>query len=80
MERRIAGKILQTYRRSGVPPERLPERGDEMRVGIRRALLVLGTFLALGIVLAGTAVAGGKHKSFRIVRPVAAPSGCLEGA
>ena len=51
-----------------------------MRPGIGRMLLVLGTILALGIVLAGTAVAGGKNTSFRVVRPVAAPSGCLEGA
>jgi hypothetical protein len=51
-----------------------------MKPGIRRTLLVLGTILALGIVLAGTAVAGGKGNTFRIVRPVVAPSGCLEGA
>jgi hypothetical protein len=46
----------------------------------RRTLLVLGTILALGIVLAGTAVAQSQGGSFRIVRPVAAPDGCLEGA
>ena len=51
-----------------------------MKPGIRRMLLVVGTILALEIVLAGTAVAGAKDNSFRIVRPVAAPSGCLEGA
>jgi hypothetical protein len=51
-----------------------------MKPGIRRVVLVLGTILALGIVLAGTAAAGAKNTSFRIVRPVAAPSGCLEGA
>jgi hypothetical protein len=46
----------------------------------RRTLLVLGTILALGIVVAGTAVAQSQGGSFRIVRPVAAPDGCLEGA
>jgi hypothetical protein len=43
-------------------------------------LLILGTILALGIVLAGTAVAQSQGGSFRIVRPEAPPSGCLEGA
>ena len=51
-----------------------------MKPRTRRLLLVLGTILALGIVLAGTAVAQSQGGSFRIVRPVAAPGGCLEGA
>ena len=50
-----------------------------MKPQVRRMLLVLGTILALGIILAGTAAAGAKNNSFRIVRPVAAPNGCLEG-
>ena len=50
-----------------------------MKRGTRRTLLVLGTILALGIVLAGTAAAQSQGGSFRIVRPVAPPSGCLEG-
>ena len=49
-----------------------------MKRGTRRALLVLGTILAMGIVLAGTAVAQSQGGSFRIVRPEAPPSGCLE--
>lgn len=51
-----------------------------MKLGTRRILLVLGTILALGIILAGTAAAQSRGGSFRIVRPVAAPDGCLEGA
>ena len=51
-----------------------------MRPQVGRMLLVLGTILALGIVLAGTAVAAARNNTFRVVRPVAAPSGCLEGA
>jgi hypothetical protein len=51
-----------------------------MKRGTRRALLVLGTILAMGIVLAGTAVAQSGGGAFRIVRPEAPPSGCLEGA
>ena len=51
-----------------------------MKRGTRRTLLVLGTILALGIVLAGTAAAQSQGGSFRIVRPEAPPSGCLEGA
>ena len=51
-----------------------------MKRGTRRALLVLGTILAMGIILAGTAAAQSQGGSFRIVRPVAPPSGCLEGA
>lgn len=35
---------------------------------------------ALGIILAAAAVAQAKGNSFRVVRPVAAPSGCLEEA
>jgi hypothetical protein len=70
----------EAHRRTSVPPERLPKRGDEMKRGTRRALLVLGIILAMGIVLAGTAVAQSQGGSFRIVRPEVAPSGCLEGA
>jgi hypothetical protein len=51
-----------------------------MKRGTRRALLVLGTILAMGIILAGTAAAQSQGGSFRIVRPEAPPSGCLEGA
>jgi hypothetical protein len=51
-----------------------------MKRKTRRVLLVLGAILALGIVLAGTAAAQAQGGSFRIVRPVAAPDGCLEGA
>ena len=51
-----------------------------MKRGTRRALLVLGTILAMGIVLAGTAAAQSQGGSFRIVRPEAPPSGCLEDA
>ena len=51
-----------------------------MKPSTRRALLVLGTILALGIILAGTAAAQSQGGSFRIVRPEAPPSGCLEGA
>ena len=50
-----------------------------MKRGTRRILLLLGTILVGGI-LAGTAAAQSQGGSFRIVRPVAAPSGCLEGA
>ncbi|HEX5850102.1 MAG TPA: hypothetical protein VFY59_12980, partial [Rubrobacter sp.] len=45
----------------------------------RRALLVMGLILALGLILAGTAMAQSQGGSFRIVRPEAPPSGCLEG-
>jgi hypothetical protein len=51
-----------------------------MTRGTRGALLVLGMILAMGIILAGTAVAQSQGGSFRIVRPEAPPSGCLEGA
>jgi hypothetical protein len=51
-----------------------------MKRGTRRTLLVLGTILAMGIVLAGTAAAQSQGGSFRIVRPEVLPSGCLEGA
>ena len=51
-----------------------------MRQGTRRTLLVLGMILAMGIILAGTAVAQSAGGSFRIVRPENPPSGCLEGA
>ena len=51
-----------------------------MKPKTRRVLLVLVTILALGIVLAGTAVAQSQGGSFRVVRPVDAPNGCLEGA
>jgi hypothetical protein len=51
-----------------------------MKRGTRRALLVLGTILALGIILAGTAAAQSQGGSFRIIRPESPPSGCLEGA
>jgi hypothetical protein len=51
-----------------------------MKLGTRRVLLVMGTIIALGVILAGTAVAQNQAGSFRIVRPVAAPTGCLEGA
>ena len=51
-----------------------------MKPRTRHALLVLGTILAVGIILAGAAAAQTQGGSFRIVRPVAAPSGCLEGA
>jgi len=70
----------EARRRNGAPPERLPKRGDQMKPGIRRMLLVLGAILALGIVLVGTAAAAAKNNSFRIVRPVDAPNGCLEGS
>jgi hypothetical protein len=51
-----------------------------MSLGHKRALLVLGAIFALAIVIAGTAAAQAKGSNFRIVRPVAAPEGCLEGA
>jgi len=51
-----------------------------MKRGTRRTLLVLGTILAMGIILAGTAVAQSQGGSFRIVRPVEAPDGCLKRA
>jgi hypothetical protein len=50
-----------------------------MKRGTRLTLLVLGTILAMGIILAGTAAAQSQGGSFRIVRPVAPPNGCLEG-
>ena len=50
-----------------------------MKRRTRRALLVLGVILAMGLILAGTAVAQSQRGSFRIVRPEAPPSGCLEG-
>lgn len=46
----------------------------------RRALLALVAVLALGVILAGGAVAQAGGSSFRVVRPVAAPDGCLERA
>lgn len=49
-----------------------------MKPRTRRMLLILGTILVLGIILAGTAAAQSGRGSFRIVRPVAAPDGCLE--
>jgi hypothetical protein len=51
-----------------------------MKRGTRRALLVLGTILAMGIILAGTAAAQSQGGSFRIIRPESPPSGCLEGS
>ena len=45
-----------------------------MKRGTRRALLVLGTILAMGIILAGTAAAQSQGGSFRIVRPEAPPA------
>lgn len=51
-----------------------------MKPGTRRTLLLLGAILALGGILAGTAAAQVKGTSFKVVRPVAAPSGCLEEA
>lgn len=51
-----------------------------MKPRTRGVLLVLGTVLALGIIFAATAAAQAKGKTFRVVRPVDAPSGCLEEA
>ncbi len=51
-----------------------------MNLRSRRALLVLAAVLVLGVVFAGAAVAQVRGSSFRVVRPVAAPEGCLERA
>ena len=46
----------------------------------RRMPLILGAILVLGVLLAGTVAAQSKNSSFRMVRPMAAPQGCLEDA
>ncbi len=51
-----------------------------MKSRSRRMLLLLGVAILVGGILAGTAAAQSQGGSFRIVRPVAAPNGCLEGA
>lgn len=51
-----------------------------MKSRVRFMLLLLGLALVVGGILAGAAVAGGKNKNFRVVRPENAPNGCLEGA
>lgn len=51
-----------------------------MKSRTRRMSLLLGVILVVGVILAGAAAAQAKAGSFRIVRPVDAPGGCLEGA
>ena len=51
-----------------------------MKSRSRFMLLLLGIALVVGGILVGTAAAQSKGGSFRIVRPLDAPSGCLEGA
>ena len=51
-----------------------------MKSRSRIMLLLLGIALVVGGIFVGTAAAQSKGGSFRIVRPLDAPSGCLEGA
>lgn len=50
-----------------------------MKSRSKRVLLVMAGVLVLGGLLAGSAMAK-KAASFKVIRPVAAPDGCLEGA
>ncbi len=46
----------------------------------RRVALILGAILLVGVLIAATAAAQSNRKSFKILRPVAAPQGCLKNA